>query len=88
MKSDFEMFCLIVLNCQESRIQCTQACQKCDSEMVNNDLSVLSMSVMGFQKKVWRGGGWVCGVSSIQFDWGRFEFFNFAKPLTLGVAEA
>ena len=23
------------------------------------DLSVLSMSVMGFQKKVWMGGGWV-----------------------------
>ena len=24
----------------------------------NYDLSVLSMSVMGFQKKVWMGGGW------------------------------
>ena len=23
------------------------------------DLSVLSMSVMGFQKQVWMGGGWV-----------------------------
>ena len=23
------------------------------------DFSVLSMSVMGFQKKVWMGGGWV-----------------------------
>ena len=23
------------------------------------DLSDLSMSVMGFQKKVWTGGGWV-----------------------------
>ena len=23
------------------------------------NLSVLSMSVMGFQKKVWMGGGWV-----------------------------
>ena len=23
------------------------------------DLSVLSMSVMGFQKKVWMGDGWV-----------------------------
>ena len=23
------------------------------------DLSVLSMSVMGFQKKVWMGGGWM-----------------------------
>ena len=32
------------------------------------DLSVLSMSVMGFQKKkIWRVGGWVGGVSSIQF---------------------
>ena len=30
------------------------------------DLSVLSMSVMGFKKKVWRAGGWVGGVSSIQ----------------------
>ena len=28
------------------------------------DLSVLSMSVMGFQKKVWM---WVVGVSSVQF---------------------
>ena len=25
------------------------------------DLSVLSMSVMGFQNKVWMGGGWVGG---------------------------
>ena len=41
------------------------------------DLSVLSMSVMGFQKKFgW--GGWVGGLSSIQFYLG---FFNFAKPL-------
>ena len=39
------------------------------------DLSVLSMSVMGFQKKF--GWGWVGGVSSIQF----FFFFNFARPL-------
>ena len=38
------------------------------------DLSVLSMSVMGFQKKVWMGGGW-CGVSSMQFFLGFFEFF-------------
>ena len=73
------MFCLIVLNCQESRIQCT--CQKCDPEMVNNDLSVLSMSVMGFQKKFVEGVGGCVGVSYIQFDWGRFEFFNFAKPI-------
>ena len=29
---------------------------------VGDDLSVLSMSVMGFQKKVWMGvGGWVGG---------------------------
>ena len=42
------------------------------------DLSVLSMSVMGFQKKF--GWGWVGGVSSIQvvFFW---NFFNFAMPL-------
>ena len=41
------------------------------------DLSVLSMSVIGLQKKVWMGwvGGWV---SSIQVFFG---FFNFAKPL-------
>ena len=30
------------------------------------DLSVLSMSVMGFQKK-WIGGGWVDGMSFIPF---------------------
>ena len=40
------------------------------------DTSVLSMSVMGFQKKfVWRVGG----VSSIGFYF--LKFFNFAKPL-------
>ena len=45
------------------------------------DLSVLSMSVMGFQKKTfgWRVpgwvGGWVGGVSSIQFFCGFFESF-------------
>ena len=39
------------------------------------DLSVLSMSVMGFKKKVWMGvGGWVGGVSSIQVFFGFFEF--------------
>ena len=40
------------------------------------DLSVLSMSVMGFQKerKVWMGGGLAGGMSSIQFFW-IFEFF-------------
>ena len=43
------------------------------------DLSVPSMSVMGFKKNpVW--GGWVGVVSSIQFFW---NFCNFAKPLTL-----
>ena len=43
------------------------------------DLSVLSMSVMGFQKKF--GWGWVGGVSSIQFVLDIWNFFNFAKPL-------
>ena len=37
------------------------------------DLSVMSMSVMGFQKKVWIG--WVGGVSSIQFMFLLLEFF-------------
>ena len=41
------------------------------------DFSVLPMSVMGFQKKVWMGGG----VKSIQVFLGFFLiFFNFAKP--------
>ena len=44
------------------------------------DLSVLSMSVIGFQKKKF-GWGWVDGVSSIQVYFGFLEFFNFAKPL-------
>ena len=39
-----------------------------------NDLSVLSMSVMGFQKQVWMGG-WVGGVRSIQVFFGFLEFF-------------
>ena len=45
------------------------------------DLSVLSMSlsVIGFQKKVWM---WVGGVSSIQFVLDFWNFFNFARPLT------
>ena len=45
------------------------------------DLGVLSMSVMGFQKKeVWIGGGWVvCALSKFFWDFG--NFFNFAKPL-------
>ena len=34
--------------------------------VVNYDLSVLSTSVMSFQKKVWMG--WVGEVSSIQFN--------------------
>ena len=42
-------------------------------------LSVLSMSVMGFQTKF--GWGWVVGVSSIQVYFG--FFFNFAKPSSL-----
>ena len=42
------------------------------------DLSVLSMSVMGFQKKVWMGGGWVGGVSSIQFLF--FIFLTLQSP--------
>ena len=45
------------------------------------DLSVLSMSVMGFQKKS-LDGGWVDGVSSIQFFWHFWNFFNFAKPIS------
>ena len=44
------------------------------------DLSVLTMSVMGFQKKI--GWGWVGGVSSIQFLLRFLEFVNFAKPIT------
>ena len=38
------------------------------------DLSVLSMSVMGFKKKVWMG--WVVGVSSIQVFFYRFLEFR------------
>ena len=45
------------------------------------DLCVLSMSVMGFQKKVWMGGGWVGGVSSIQVYFGFWEFFSLKIPL-------
>ena len=45
------------------------------------DFSVLSMSVMGFQKKF--GWGWVGGVSSIQFFWDFWNVFNFAKPLSM-----
>ena len=45
------------------------------------DLSVLSMSVMGFQTKVWMG--WVGGVSSIQIIILFCNVFNFAKPFTI-----
>ena len=45
------------------------------------DLSVLSMSVMGFQKKS-LDGGWAGGESSIQFFWDFWNFFNFAKCLS------
>ena len=38
------------------------------------DLSVLSMSVMGFQKKS-LDGGWVGGVRSIQVIFGFLDFF-------------
>ena len=45
------------------------------------DLSVLSMSVMGFQKKS-LDGGWVDGVSSIQFFLGIFGIFlTLQSPL-------
>ena len=37
------------------------------------DLSVLSMSVMSFPKKL--DGGWVGGVSSMQVYFGLLEFF-------------
>ena len=41
------------------------------------DLSVLSMSVIGFQKKEFRWGGWALGgVSSVQFF---FDFFKLCK---------
>ena len=45
------------------------------------DLRVLSMSVMRFHKKS-LDGGWVGGVSSIQFFLDFWNFFNFAKPLS------
>ena len=47
------------------------------------DLSVLSMSVMGFQKKVWMEVGWVGGWGELYpFFCGDFLiFFNFANPL-------
>ena len=39
------------------------------------DVSVLSMSVMGFQQKNLDGGGWVGRVNSIQVYFGFLEFF-------------
>ena len=39
------------------------------------DLSILSMSVMGFEKSL--DGGWLGGMSSIQIF---LNFLNFAKP--------
>ena len=49
--------------------------------------SVLSMSVMGFQNKVWMGvGGWVGVWVGFElypsFLWDFLNFFNFAKPLS------
>ena len=46
------------------------------------DFSVLSMSVMGFQKKVWMGG-WVGGCGELYpFFGGFFEFFlTLQSPL-------
>ena len=40
-------------------------------KVVSYYLSVLSTSVMGFQKNVWM---WVGGVSSVQFYFGFLEF--------------
>ena len=45
------------------------------------DLSVLSMSVMGFQKKFGWGGGWL-GWALSKFFGDFWNFFNFAKPLS------
>ena len=48
-----------------------------------HDLSVLSMSVMGFQTKKfgWRVGGW--GELYAIFFGDFWKLFNFAKPLML-----
>ena len=43
------------------------------------DLSVLSMSVMGFKKKKL---GWGWGVALSKFFFGFLKLFNFAKPLS------
>ena len=45
------------------------------------DLSVLTMSVMGFKKKKF-GCGSVVGMSSTQVFLDFLNFFNFAKPLS------
>ena len=45
------------------------------------DLSVLAVSLMGFQKKKKLDRGWVGGLSSIQKKIDFRNFFNFAKPL-------
>ena len=48
------------------------------------DLSVLSMSVMGFQKKSLDGGGWLGGWSELYPIFLDFlNFLNFAKPLSM-----
>ena len=49
------------------------------------DLSVLSMSVMGFPPKkfVWKVGGWG---ELYPIFFGFWDLFNFAKPLTVDVA--
>ena len=44
--------------------------------------SVLSMSAMGFQNKVWMGGEWVGFELYPSFIWDFLNFFNFAKPLS------
>ena len=47
------------------------------------ELSVLSMSVMGFQKSL--DGGWVGGVSSVNFFWIFGIFLTLQSPLVLVV---
>ena len=51
-------------------------------KMSHYELSVLSMSVMGFQKKF--GWGWVGGWGELyqSLFWNFGFFFNFAKPLS------
>ena len=47
------------------------------AKVVDYDLSVLSMSVMGLKKNVWMGGR---ALSNFDLDF--LNFFNFAKPLS------